>query len=79
MAAEESKPKKRKKRKREEGEPTGARSSYLMFCAELRDKVNEEHPDKKLTEQAKIISERCGTCLYSHCPAPSDVVHSSSV
>jgi hypothetical protein len=29
-----------------------------MFCAELRDAVAKEFPDKKLTDQAKIISER---------------------
>jgi hypothetical protein len=34
------------------------RSSYLIFCAEVREDIKAGHPDIKLTEQAKLISER---------------------
>lgn len=53
------KPKKGKRRpKKDPNAPKRGKSAYMFFCADVRESVVEQHPDKKMTDISKILGAK---------------------
>ncbi|GAX75226.1 hypothetical protein CEUSTIGMA_g2670.t1 [Chlamydomonas eustigma] len=58
--AEKSEKKAKGKKEKKEKDPNAPKKplgAYMFFCAEMRPKVKEEHPDFKITEMASKLGE----------------------
>ena len=49
-----------KKEKKDKNAPKGAMSAYMLFCADQRAKLKEEHPDWGLPEMGKALGAAWG-------------------
>jgi len=49
-----------KKKKKDKNAPKGAMSAYMLFCADQRAKLKEEHPDWGLPEMGKALGAAWG-------------------
>jgi uncharacterized membrane protein YgcG len=55
----EGEPKEKKqKKKKDPNEPKRALSSYMLFCADIREEVKAENPEAKITELSKLMGAK---------------------